>query len=77
MTLDHERMRAMKGARRFLFELLDPKATPGVPKAVRQAASRWLKHFPEEWWVDEVTRVAGGFHGGDWGNLVWKDKVGE
>lgn len=46
MTLPYERLRAVNYAREFLYELLDPKKTPKVPKAVRQQAYRVLRHYP-------------------------------
>lgn len=48
MTLPDERSRAVRSAREFLYALLDPKATPKVPRAVRQRASRVLRHYPGE-----------------------------
>ena len=52
MTLPHERVRAIHAARRLLFDLLDPKATPRVPREVRRYASRVLKHFPADHEID-------------------------
>ena len=54
MTLPHERVRALHAARRLLFELLDPKATPRVPRDVRRYASRVLKHYPLDFEIDEL-----------------------
>lgn len=54
MTLPDERLRAVNAAREFLRDLLDPKATPKVPRAVRQQAYRVLKHFPGEWDMEKV-----------------------
>lgn len=48
MTLPDERYRAVRYAREFLYELLDPKKTPKVPKEIRQRAARVLRHFPGE-----------------------------
>jgi hypothetical protein len=50
MTLPCERYNALKSTEQFLVDLLDPKKTPRVPKAVRQQAYYCLRHFP------------GGFH---------------
>ena len=52
MTLPHERVRAIHAARRLLFDLLDPKATPRVPREVRRYASRVLKHYPADHEID-------------------------
>ena len=46
MTLPNERTYAVLNARRFLMKLLDPKATPRVPKAIRKEAYWILKHYP-------------------------------
>jgi len=46
MTVPNERTLAVLRARDFLIDLCSPKTTPRVPKAVRQQASRILKHFP-------------------------------
>lgn len=50
-----ERTRAVQYARNFLRRLLDPKATPKVPRAVRQEAYRVLRHFP---WDLNLTEAA-------------------
>jgi hypothetical protein len=49
MTLPDERYRAVKYARQFLYELCDPKKTPGVPKIIRQQAHSILRHYPGDW----------------------------
>lgn len=46
MTMPDERTRAVINTRKFLRDLLDPKATPKVPKQIREAAYRLLKHYP-------------------------------
>jgi hypothetical protein len=46
MTLPVERTNAVLRTEQFLIDLLDPKKTPRVPKAVRQEAGRLLKHYP-------------------------------
>jgi hypothetical protein len=46
MTIPIERTRAVLSTRDFMFALLDPKQTPRVPRAVRQYASRCLRHYP-------------------------------
>jgi hypothetical protein len=53
MTLPEQELAALKRARRFLFDLLDPKVTPRVPRAVRDRASRCLRHFPYEVILEE------------------------
>ena len=46
MTIPVERTRAVLAARQFMYELLDPKCTPRVPKVVRERARRVLRHYP-------------------------------
>jgi hypothetical protein len=46
MTLPHKEAYAIARTRQFLFDLLDPKATPRVPKAVRKRAHTLSKHYP-------------------------------
>lgn len=58
MTLPDERYRAVVYTHDFLRKLLDPKATPRVPKAVRQEARRLLKHYPAEFYMDQAARKA-------------------
>ncbi|NCZ82889.1 MAG: hypothetical protein EBX64_07040 [Betaproteobacteria bacterium] len=48
MTMPDERFRAVKYAREFLYDLLDPKKTPKVPREIRQRALRVLRHYPME-----------------------------
>jgi len=65
MTLPSESLRALSITRDFLRSLLDPKATPRVPRKVRDAAGRCLRHYPwqmhlERRWADDVCE-----HGND------------
>ena len=46
VTLPYERMNALRSAEQLLCDLLDPKATPRVPKSVRQRARSVLRHWP-------------------------------
>ena len=54
MTLPHERVRSLHAARRLLFDLLDPKSTPRVPRSVRRYASRVLKHYPADHEIEQI-----------------------
>jgi hypothetical protein len=59
MTLPEEEARAVDAVRQFLFELLDPKLTPRVPKGIRQRSRRLLKHYPllpSLGWADRLHR---------------------
>jgi hypothetical protein len=66
MTMNYERRRAVNQTRDFLTDLLDPKKTPRVPKAIRQEASRMLKHFPQDYDMEIAAEQAPGVFG-DWG----------
>ena len=50
MTTDEERIRAIEGMRMAALAMLDPRATPRVPRAVRERFRARLKHYP--WPVD-------------------------
>jgi hypothetical protein len=55
MTLPDERYRAVKFARDFLYDLMDAKKTPGVPKAVRERARSVLRHYPDDYHMNVVS----------------------
>lgn len=46
MTLPNERFAAIARTRTFLGALCDPRRMPGIPKPIREEASRCLKHYP-------------------------------
>jgi hypothetical protein len=46
VTLPHEEAYAIARTRQFLLDLLNPKATPRVPRAVRKRAYILSKHYP-------------------------------
>jgi|LakMenEpi03Aug12_release.lakeMendotaPanAssembly.Ray.scaffolds.fasta_scaffold70159_2 hypothetical protein len=46
MTLPSEEYNAICAATRFLYDLMDPKKTPRVPKHIRAEARRRAKHMP-------------------------------
>jgi hypothetical protein len=48
MTLPFERTSAVNKTRKFLIDLMDPKATPRVPKDIRRHAHSLLRHYPSE-----------------------------
>lgn len=54
MTMPFERTWAVTNTREFLYELLDPKKTPRIPKSVRLRAGRLLKHYPTELDMDDA-----------------------
>lgn len=46
VTLPHERMRSLRSAEQLLCDLMDPKATPRVPREIRRRARAVLRHWP-------------------------------
>jgi hypothetical protein len=52
MTLPCERYNSIKYTEKFLVDLLDPKKTPRVPKAIRQQAYYCLRHYPGGYHLD-------------------------
>jgi hypothetical protein len=54
VTIDIERLRALRDAREFLFRLTDPKAAPRIPRKVRIEALQLLKNYPDDVWLVEV-----------------------
>lgn len=63
MTLPDERLKAVNYAREFLYSLLDPKRTPGVPKHIRKNAAVALRHFPAEHEMDNAADMTSGIFG--------------
>ena len=57
MTLPHEEAYAIARTRQFLLDLLNPQATPRVPRAVRKRAYILSKHFPLLPTVAEAERM--------------------
>ena len=58
MTLPDERYRAVVQTAKFLESLSYSSETKRVPLAVRQEARRLLRHYPNQWDMKEVERVA-------------------
>jgi hypothetical protein len=54
MTMPDERYRAIQQAAEFLQRLLNPKLTPNVPKPIRSEARLLLRHFPSEFYLEEL-----------------------
>ena len=55
MTLPSERINAIRIARQFLYDLLDPKKTPRIPTTVRRRARSVLRHYPGDIYLSENT----------------------
>jgi hypothetical protein len=58
VTTTEERIFAIENARMFMLRLLDPKATPRVPRAIRQQARARLKHYPIVIEIERLVRLA-------------------
>jgi hypothetical protein len=54
MTLDVERLRAIREARRLLLDLIDPKATKRLDRPLRNRALWILRHYP---WDLDLERI--------------------
>ena len=46
MTLPDERYRSIQITEALLSDLCNSKATPGVPREIRQRAAQCLRHYP-------------------------------
>jgi hypothetical protein len=58
MTLPDERFRSIFRTAEFLAELTDPKATPRIPKKIRDDARWCLRHYPTYYDLKEVEHAA-------------------
>lgn len=58
MTLPDERYRAVVQTRRFLLDLCNPRHTPRVPKIVREHARAMLRHYPDDWDMEQAAQGA-------------------
>ena len=70
MTMPLERRQAVNRTRQFLIDLMDPKKTPRIPKTIREQAYRCLKHYPNEYTIDEPDSLFADWdanHDGEWG----------
>lgn len=63
MTIASERTRAVNYTYEFLFELLDPKKTPRVPRNVRQRARALLRHYPSKFDMEMTVREGSSYFG--------------
>lgn len=54
MTVPVERTNAVINTGKFLYDLIDPKKTPRVPKAIRQRAFHVLRHYPTQYDMDLI-----------------------
>jgi hypothetical protein len=58
MTVPEEKFYAIEKTRRFLFDLLNPKKTPRVPRDVRRMAANCLRHYPYTYDMEEAQKLA-------------------
>lgn len=54
MTTPDERLNSIIRARDFIRSLIDPKQTPKVPANIRKEASHRLRHFPSEFYLEQL-----------------------
>jgi hypothetical protein len=59
MTLPYERTNAVLRTKNFLLNLCNPKATPRVPKTVRDQARCLLRHYPTNFDMETVSENDG------------------
>lgn len=57
MTTTDERYRALKQGKKLLEELCDPGKTPRVPSIVRERARGALRHFPQDYELEQLARA--------------------
>ena len=58
MTLPDERYRSLMQAKRLLEELCNPKLTPRVTTSIRDRARGALRHFPDNYILEDMTELA-------------------
>ena len=56
MTLPDERYRSLVQTKNFLMELLITQKTPRVPKIIRQRAYSLLRHWPDDYHLELMTK---------------------
>jgi hypothetical protein len=58
MTMPDERYRAVTWARQLMEDLTVPSVTPKIPADIRARAKTALRHYPQEWEMDEAAEAA-------------------
>ena len=58
MTLPDERYRAIRITETLLTDLCSSKATPGVPRVIRQRAAQCLRHYPGHYDLTQLELAA-------------------
>ena len=54
MTIPVERKNAVIKTEQFLLDLMNPKVTPRIPKALRIQAYHCLRHYPSKHLMDVI-----------------------
>jgi len=54
MTTSEDRYRSLKQGKKLLEELCDPGKTPRVPSIIRDRARGILRHFPNDYEIDQL-----------------------
>jgi hypothetical protein len=58
MTLPDERYRAIRITETLLTDLCSSRATPRVPREIRQRAAQCLRHFPSQYDLQQLELAA-------------------
>jgi len=58
MTLPDERYRAIRITETLLTDLCNSRATPRVPREIRQRAAQCLRHFPSQYDLTQLEHAA-------------------
>ena len=58
MTLPDERYRSIRITETLLTDLCNSKATPGVPRVIRQRAAQCLRHYPGSYDLHQLELAA-------------------
>jgi hypothetical protein len=65
MTIPCERTIAIQITEQFLVDLLNPKVTPRIPKAIRRRAASCLRHYPSKYIMEIVVLEGSSQFGND------------
>ena len=58
MTLPDERYRSIRITETLLTDLCNSRATPGVPRVIRQRAAQCLRHYPGHYDLQQLELAA-------------------
>ena len=56
MTIPIERYYSIVNAEEFMRDLMDPKKTRRIPKAIRRRAASCLRHYPSDYYLHEIAK---------------------